>query len=286
MPYAGVNGVKLYYEIEGQGPALALVHEFAGSARSWAPQVAAFRSRYRVLTYNCRGYPPSTVPGDPGAYSQDLSIEDLRRLLEHLRIEEVCLLGFSMGGGIALNFAIRHPGGVRALVLVGTGSGSEDRSTFAAAFGAVADRLEREGAAAVADDYLRGPTRVQLLRKRPGAWERLREEFGQLSGAGLANTIRRAITRRPAVYELAEELRTLPVPTLVLVGAEDQPALKASEFLAATIPGARLQVFPRSGHMLNLEEPDRFNAAVLGFLDQTGAVSRAPEGLRSARPGP
>jgi pimeloyl-ACP methyl ester carboxylesterase len=267
VPYADVNGVKLYYEVEGQGPALVLVHEFAGSTRSWAPQVAAFRGRYRVLTYNCRGYPPSTVPGDPGAYSQDLSVEDLRRLLEHLRMEEVFLLGFSMGGGIALNFAIRHPGGVRALVLVGTGSGSEDRSKFAAEFGAVADRLEREGAAAVADEYLRGPTRVQLLRKHPDTWQRLREEFGQLSGAGLANTIRRAITRRPTVYELAEGLRKLRAPTLVLVGAEDQPALRASEFLAATIPGAQLQVFPQSGHMLNLEEPERFNEAVLRFLD-------------------
>ena len=107
MPYAQVNGVDLYYEIHGRGEPLVLVHEFAGCSRSWAPQVESFERAYQVVIYNCRGYPPSTIPADVGSYSQDLSVEDLRQLLDHLLIGRAILGGFSMGGSIALSFAIR-----------------------------------------------------------------------------------------------------------------------------------------------------------------------------------
>src|SRR5438093_7998091 len=86
MPYQEVNGVRLYYEVHGQGDWLVLVHEFSGCAKSWEPQLAVFAQRYRVLVYNCRGYPPSTVPTDLGDYSQELSIEDMRQLMERLDV--------------------------------------------------------------------------------------------------------------------------------------------------------------------------------------------------------
>ena len=266
MPLARVNGVALYYEVHGQGPWLVLVHEFAGCYKSWQPQIDVLRAHYRVLVYNCRGYPPSTVPTDLADYSQDASIEDLSQLLDHLGIEQTALGGFSMGGSIALNFALSFPDRVRALILAGTGTGSADTQQFARDFSPIADRLERDGVKRVAEDYLRGPTRIQLLRKDPAMWRKFHADFVELSSLGLAHTLRGVQLRRPTMYELEAGLRTLQAPTLVIVGDEDAPATDASRFLAATIPGARLRVLAGTGHTLNLEEPTAFNDAVLQFL--------------------
>jgi pimeloyl-ACP methyl ester carboxylesterase len=266
MPSARVNGVEIYYEFHGHGDWLVFSHEFSGGYKSWRPQIDAFSQDHRVLVYNNRGYPPSTVPEDPGAYSQEQSIEDLRALLDHVGIERPVLIGFSMGGSIVLNFALLYPDRVRALVLAGTGTGSIDKAQNARDFGPIADRFLKEGPARVGEDYLRGPTRVQLLRKNPAAWKQLYAEFAELSPVGMAYTLRGVQLERPTMYELEPKLRSLPVPTLILVGEEDAPALEPSRFLARSIPGAMLKVFPDTGHTLQLEEPAAFNAAVRAFL--------------------
>jgi pimeloyl-ACP methyl ester carboxylesterase len=118
----------------------------------------------------------------------------------------------------------------------------------------------------VAEDYLRGPTRIHLVRKDAAMWRKFHADFVALSSVGLANTLRGVQLRRPTMYELEARLRGLRVPTLVIVGEEDTPALDASRFLAQTIPDATLTVLPRTGHTLNLEEPAAFNRTVLDFL--------------------
>jgi len=263
---ARVNGVDLYYEIHGEGEWLVLAHEFSGGYKSWQPQIDALSKHLRVLVYNNRGYPPSTVPEDPDAYSQEQSIEDLRRLMDQVGVERPVLVGFSMGGSIALNYALTHPGRLRALVLAGTGTGSIDKAQNARDFGPIADRFLAEGPAKVGEDYLRGPTRIQLLRKNPAMWKKLYAEFSELSPIGMAYTLRGVQLKRPTMYELEPGLRGLRLPTLVLVGEEDAPALEPSRFLARTIPGAMLKVFPATGHTLQLEEPELFNAAVIEFV--------------------
>ncbi len=97
-------------------------------------------------------------------------------------------------------------------------------------------------------------------------WQQWYQDFSELSGLGLAQTLRGVQLRRPTMYELEPRLRTLRIPTLVIVGDEDTPALDASRFLARSIPAAELEILPGTGHTLNLEEPARFNAAVLTFL--------------------
>ena len=261
-----VNGVELYYEIHGQGDWLVLAHEFSGGYKSWQPQVDALSPHVRLLIYNNRGYPPSSVPEDPDAYSQEHSIEDLRLLMEHVGVQRPMLGGFSMGGSIALNFALRYPDRIRALILAGTGTGSIDKAQNVRDFAPIADRFLNEGPAKVGEDYLRGPTRVQLLRKNPAAWQKLYAEFSELSPIGMAYTLRGVQLKRPTMYELEAGLRTLRVPTLVLIGEEDAPALEPSRFLARTIPNATLKVLAGTGHTLQLEEPEAFNAAVLEFV--------------------
>src|SRR5712692_4598566 len=109
MPIASVNGIKLYYEVTGSGYPLLFSHEFAGDSRSWEPQVRYFSRRYRVVTYNHRGYSPSTVPRAARDYSQDLLVEDLHQLMTHLELAPVHLGGCSMGANVARDFAIAHP---------------------------------------------------------------------------------------------------------------------------------------------------------------------------------
>src|SRR3712207_620252 len=144
MPTARVNGVELYYEETGEGEPLILSHEFAGDYRSWEPQVRYFSRRYRVITWNYRGYPPSEVPADPSVYSDEQLVEDLYGLLRYLGLEQAHIAGLSMGGAIALKLGIAHPKVCRSLVIAGAGSGSVDHERFVREAEIQAERFERE----------------------------------------------------------------------------------------------------------------------------------------------
>ena len=266
MAKAHVNGISLHFEITGQGFPLVLSHEFAGNSQSWEPQVKFFARRYQVITYDARGYPPSDVPEDPSAYSQESAVEDLYQLLLHLGIETAHVGGLSMGGGVALSFAIAHSTMVRALVVAGTGAGTTDRHQFEAQIGQVIRELEEEGIQAVAGSYAHGPTRLQFLRKDPLGWQQFRDQLASHSALGSALTLRGVQLRRPTIYALKEDLLRLAVPTLIIVGDEDEPCIDPSLFMKRNIPGSALVVLPRTGHTVNLEEPDMFNRAVLDFL--------------------
>ena len=122
MPKALIDGVAIYYESHGERFPLVWCHEFAGDYRSWEDQVRFFSRRYRVITYNARGYPPSDVPDDANAYSQERSVEDLKGLLDHLGIERANIGGLSMGGSVALHFGIRYPELARSLIVAGAGT--------------------------------------------------------------------------------------------------------------------------------------------------------------------
>src|SRR5919199_217728 len=130
MPLARVNDVELFYEDTGEGFPVVFSHEFAGDARSWEPQVRALSRLYRCVTYNHRGFPPSSVPDDRDAYSQDRLVDDLRGLLDTLGIERAHLVGLSMGGNVVLNFALRFPERCRGVVVAGCGAGTVDRAEF------------------------------------------------------------------------------------------------------------------------------------------------------------
>src|SRR5215212_6659466 len=130
MPTIQANGVGLYYEETGAGFPLVLSHEFAGDYRSWESQVRFFARRYRVITWNYRGYPPSAVPSDPAAYSEEQLVEDLYGLLCHLGIEQAHVAGLSMGGAITLKLGLAHPEICRSLGIAGAGTGAVDRERF------------------------------------------------------------------------------------------------------------------------------------------------------------
>ena len=266
MPTFSANGVEIYYEVTGQGYPLIWSHEFGGSYDSWEAQVKFFSRRYQVITYAARGWPPSDVPEDPTAYTQDIVVNDLYLLMRHLNISEAHIGGLSMGGSVALNFGIAHPEMAKSLIVASAGSGSTNRDTFLSTGQSMADRLLSEGMVPVAKDYGTTNIRVQLRRKDPIGFETFARLLSEHSATGSALTYQGFVMNRPTVFELEDKLKSLRVPTLIMIGDEDEPCIEPGIFMKRTIPVSGLSCFPQSGHAINLEEPDLFNRTVLDFL--------------------
>jgi pimeloyl-ACP methyl ester carboxylesterase len=262
------DGVELYYEAEGRGSPLLFIHEFAGDHRSWEPQKRRFAGSYRCITYAARGYPPSGVPADPGAYSQERAVDDAIAVLDAVGAEMAHVVGLSMGGFAALHLVLRHPDRARSAVVAGVGYGSqpERRIQFHKESHAIADAFESQGSARVAESYAVGPSRVQLQNRNPTAWREFADALARHDPIGAALTMRGVQAGRPSLYDLQDELRAVRTPVLILAGDEDEGSLEPSLMLKRTIPTSGLVILPRTGHTANLEDPDEFNYAVGKFL--------------------
>ncbi|HLY15170.1 MAG TPA: alpha/beta hydrolase [Candidatus Limnocylindrales bacterium] len=274
MPHATTHdGVRLYYESTGSGTPLIFVHEYAGDYRSWEPQVRHFGQRYRAITFNARGYPPSDVPEDVAAYAQDRAADDIAAVLDDLEIDRAHVVGLSMGSFATLHFGFRHPDRARSLTLAGCGYGAEpsQRERFRAEAAAIAATIDDEGMAVFAARYAVGPTRVQLQNKDPRSFEEFQARLAEHSAVGSRNTQLGVQRERPSLYDLADQMRALSLPTLVLTGDEDWPCLQPALFLKQTIPTAALAVMVNCGHAINVEDPDGFNHHLGSFLAQVDA---------------
>jgi pimeloyl-ACP methyl ester carboxylesterase len=276
MPRARINGVSLYHEVTGRGAPLVLVHGFACGVRMWDPQVRALARSRRVIVYDVRGHGVSEAPAEAAAYSQPTSVADLGALLDHLGLRRAAVGGLSMGGNIALNFALAHPDRVSALVVADTGAGSDEAHDWAATVHDLADRLERDGVEAFADAALANPLFARYAGQGPEAERFIRACLMTHPARGLAHTCRQVLTRRPSIYALEARLRALDVPTLLIVGEHDEPCVRVHRFMADTIPGARHVVIAGAGHLTNLEAPAVFNRAVADFLRSAARGRSAP----------
>ena len=281
MPKVDLNGVGIYYEEAGEGFPLVFAHELAGNTESWKAQVSYFSRRYRVITYNARGYPPSDVPDKLDDYSQEQVVEDLYLLLQHLGIKQAHIGGLSMGGNMTLFFGLRHPEMAKSLIVAGAGTGSTDSAMFKQQSEAYAAQLEVDGTAGLAN-YLTGPTRARFKQKDPTGWAEFARLFSDHSAQGKALTLRGYQARRPSVMSLEAELQALQVPTLIILGDEDDPCLEPALFMKRNIPRSGLVVVPQTGHAINLEEPEIFNRSISDFLT---AVNTGNWGTRSSGSG-
>jgi 3-oxoadipate enol-lactonase len=284
MPYATTpDNVKLYYEEVGKGTPILFVHEFASDYRGWEPQMREFGRRYRCITYSARGYTPSDVPDDKSAYSYRDVMRDCVAVLDHLKIAQAHLIGLSMGGYTSLQVALNHPGRVRSLVLAGTGSGSErwytaDFHTHSRELG---DLFERDGAAKVAETYGHGPSRLTFQLKDPRGFAEFTRQLAEHDAQGSAYTSHGFQGARPSLYDFEAAIRKLATPTLIVVGDEDDRCIEPSLFLKDALPASGLVVVPKTGHVVNLEEPDLFNQVVGDFLMRVDAGRWAPRDPRT-----
>ncbi len=263
------DGVKLACIEAGSGFPILFVHEFAGEARSFEPQLRFFARRYRAIAYNARGYPPSDVPEDPALYSQAHATGDIAAVLRGLGVARAHIVGLSMGAFATLHFGLRYPEMAASLVAAGVGYGAGDAAVgarFQAEVEATGKKIRAEGMAKTAIGYSRGPARLQFLAKDPRGHAEFQAMLAEHSTAGSALTMLGVQRLRPNLNDLEAEFRRLRVPVLIMCGDEDEPTLEAGIWLKRTIPTAGLVMFPRTGHTINLEEPDLFNRAVLDFI--------------------
>ena len=248
-------------------PPIVFVHEFAGDHRSYEPQLRHFARRHRCIAYNARGYPPSDVPG-PEHYSQDRARDDIRAMLDGLGIDRAHIVGISMGGFATLHFGFTYPERTASLVIAGCGYGAapDKRAQFVAEAEASATRFEQLGMREAAHAYASGPTRVQFQAKDPRGWAEFAAQLAEHDTAGAVRTMRGVQARRPSLFDLQDRIATIAAPTFVMTGDEDWPCLEPALMLKRTIRSADLAVLPGTGHALNLEEPDLFNAALDRFF--------------------
>ena len=267
MPFLNSDGIAIYYEDIGSGVPVLFSHEFGGDLKSWTPQIRHISRYFRCIAYNARGYPPSDVPSSQASYSQAIAGDDMARLMAALDISEAHIVGLSMGSVTALDFALRYGSLTRSITLCGCGYGSDatGRTEWLKSNAEMAESIVTD-LEAVAVNYANGPTRLTLKRKDPIGWQQFLNALLELDPLGASMTLRGIQAERPSLYELEDKIRELPMPAMIVVGDEDEPALLPSLFLKQTIPNAALWVFPRTGHAVNNEEVDLFNRALLEFL--------------------
>lgn len=242
------NGVNIYYEDNGSGPAVLLSHGYSATTRMWAGQVEALTSQYRIVTWDMRGHGQSDSPDDPAAYSEQATVDDMAAILKHLGIESAVIGGLSLGGYMSLAFNLAHPQMVRALMLFDTGPGYRNpvgREGWNETARRRAEVFEAKGL-----DALGSSAEVRVSQHR--------------SAQGLAHAARGMLAQFDA--RVIESLDSIGVPTLVLVGDKDQPFLAGTDYMANKIPNATKVVIENAGHASNIDQPEAFNAEVRRFL--------------------
>jgi pimeloyl-ACP methyl ester carboxylesterase len=273
---AEVNGTRLVYEVTGAGPPVVFVHGFTLDMRMWDDQVAPFAASHRVLRYDLRGFGTSSNPevGEPYSHA-----DDLHALLGHLGIDRAAVIGLSMGGGVAQEFALKYPESVSAVILVdsvlrGRPWGPEATATLDAVFGPGSEgRLDEARAAWLAAPLFAGSwhfpavvARLQQIVGDYGCWELLNED-----------------PHLPLDPPATDRLHEITAPVLAIVGAEDLPDFhEIADRFVADIPDARKVVLPDAGHMANMDAPEAFNRVLLDFLAEVDATAEGTTETRSA----
>jgi pimeloyl-ACP methyl ester carboxylesterase len=261
---AALDGTSLHVEETGSGTPVMFVHEFAGDHRSWEPQMRYFARSHRCVTFAARGFPPSDIPTDPKAYSQEIARGDVLAVMNALGIDKAHVVGHSMGAYTALHVGLDHPERCLSVAALGCGWGSNpaERDASARACEEIARMFREEPIDVAAANYAGAPARRTFQAKDPRGFAEFRRMLAEHSGMGSALTMLNVQLKRPTLWDLEKRLQGFAVPLLVIVGDEDFPCLDGCLFLKRVVPTAGLLVIPRAGHTINSEEPGAVNAAL------------------------
>jgi pimeloyl-ACP methyl ester carboxylesterase len=266
---AELNGTRIYYEVIGDGQPLIFLHSGLTNSQMWDAQWEVMAQHHRVIRYDLRGFGWSRMP--PGPFSPR---EDLYQLLRFLGIEQASLVGASMGGQLAIDFALEHPEMVAALILVGAGVSGEKPSAFLQERWQEIDAVTARGDLAQAVElelriWVDGPRR-SAARVEPTMREHVRQmNTHNVTRAAEQDQSPPQPLEPPALSRLGE----IDAPTLVVVGDLDVPdTLASADLLARDIRGAQKAVMPGAAHLPSMEQPEQFNRLVLEFLRSHGLI--------------
>ncbi len=243
------NGVNLYYEVHGRGPAILLTHGYSATSEMWRGQIGALSTNHTLVLWDMRGHGKSDYPDDPALYSESATVADMAALLDEIGADRAVIGGLSLGGYMSLAFHLAFPQRTRALLIIDTGPGFKNdsaREAWNATAMETAAKLEAEGLS-----YLQ-----QMTAERATSIHR--------SAQGLAKAARGMLTQRDA--RVINSLPQIKVPSIVIVGANDTAFLNASNYMAKKIPNARELTIPDAGHAVNIDQPTAFNHAVTEFV--------------------
>jgi 3-oxoadipate enol-lactonase len=263
--FAQVTGGQLYFEIDGDGPPVVLIHAGLWDSRIWDQQMKDFAERHTVVRYDQRGF------GRSDRFDEQFSErQDLAELLAHVGLPAASLVGASVGGAVAIDFALEHPESVEALVLVAAGLGGDSTEDDQGM-----QRVFKEVQIAVAAGDLEQATDLELqiwapLRTDPEVDRRIREVAQDNRHA---NTLPWKLLHRlepPAAGRLGE----IRAPTLVMVGDQDAPVMATiADNIANGIPDSRRYIVEGADHLPNMRKPEEFNRVVLSFLGEVAGRS-------------
>jgi len=279
MPHTTTtDGVKLYYEEAGSGTPILFVHEYSGDWRSWEPQMRFFSRRHRCITYSFRGYPGSDVPDKAAMYGQKFAVGDARHMLDHLKIDKAHVVGLSQGAFATAHFGRLHADRAFSLTLAGVGSGAgrEGHEQFKKDARTTAEHIRKDGMAKYANGLTTNPTRSRFKQKDPRGFAEFVKQLSEHPDIGAANTMAEYQGKRPSLYDFEDEFAKLDVPTLIICGDEDEPCLQPSLWLKRVLPNAGLAMFAKTGHTVNIEEPDAFNRELWNFITLAEAGKWTP----------
>lgn len=257
------DGITLAYRTAGNGFPIVFVHGFTGNLRNWALTAPVVARSYRTVSLDLRGHGASGRPVRPEDYRLPVMAEDVRELLRVLGIDACVLVGHSMGGMIAQEFALAHQDLLRGLVLVDTAPSPGSRSVGAVSQDQIQQILGSGGMEMVFEQVtMRGPLANPAVRNDPAALEVWRQEFLKTSPEAYLYASRAMAERR----DLLDLLPQIRVPALVICGEHDEPFVDPSRRMHERLPDSRLRFIRGAGHSPQIDRPDDFNAALLEFL--------------------
>ena len=266
MTLFDVNGTRLSVHVQGEGPAVLLLHGFTGSSATWTAHLAALEGT-TAISVDLLGHGESDAPSTPDRYRMERCADDLTSLLDQLQIERAAVLGYSMWGRVALQFAPLAPDRLWALVLESASPGIEDaseREDRLRSDGALADDIEQHGIVAFIDRWQAIPLFATQDGLPASVREELRRQRLRNSAVGLANSLRGAGAGvEDSVLSRLGEIR---VPTLLIAGALDQKYVAFAHKMGEALPCANVQIVPEAGHTIHLAQPDAFDRVVREFL--------------------
>ena len=267
MARIAANGVQLNVEIDGEGPPLVLLHGFTGSAASWRAHSAVFGRKFKTLAIDLLGHGQSDSPADPARYRMERCVADLTTLFDRLGLGRLNLLGYSLGGRVALHLAASSSDRIGALVLESASpglAGQAERQARVASDEALANSIEQQGLEAFVEHWSSLPIFASQAALPEGARAGLRAQRLSNQPGGLANSLRGLGAGVPS--PLWDRLKDVPTPTLLVAGELDPKYVGLARAMAAALPAARLGLIPGAGHAAHLEQPEVFDRLVLEFL--------------------
>lgn len=263
-----VNGIKYHVEVVGEGDPLLVLHGFTGSIQSWNPFIEEWSKQFTLILVDLLGHGQTDHPPDSKRYSTECATLDLQTILNTLGVGKTHVLGYSMGGRLALSFTIMFPNSVQSLILESSSPGlseKKERTDREANDYKLASKIEQEGIEAFIDYWeglplFRSQQDILSFDKR----QRLRRERLKNDVAGLGNSLRGFGTGvQPSWWE---HLQTLQIPVLLIVGEDDKKFCRINNEMNKRLPNSKIIVVKDAGHTIHLEQPEIFGKIVMDYL--------------------